>query len=1448
MQQLQQMQAQMGQQQQQHAGGLQPQQQQVMGFHSSHGSIPNANQINQSIPNANQINQSIPNANQINQGAGVRTTQQWNDQGMHQRVSSNNMSVNQVASGIGSVTNGQGFPIAQQPQPQGHHQMANMPTNNNAPSQAQVTLYWNALQASNNGNKASVPSVGGNSNYSANGNMGPTGPDGGVGVNAVNRMGPMTNSLQAFLQQHQQNGNMPIGEKQQGTKQVTPSLQMQHMQAQLAQQQMSNGGNGQHQMSNGGNGQHQVVLPNAMAAATASNNNSGMGTGSALYSRGATIGPMMTTNNPGPTNSNNAQMFAQRQNMMAQFQRHVQHQQTAAHSGSTSASVASPQVAPSPPTAHLTRGQQQTQAHQKQLDSSTGTIETGSIQAGQDQDKVMASDNSQTAKDEVQMPKISSKANSYEQNSQNQQSNKSGTQGQGRLHESGGRVDDNLPSLNNISASGSYLNNILGITRSGNATSIPSSVSSGDNKSGENSQNRQPGVASGIMNFSSQPRGKSGPGFVTPQEQQMMGPNGNTSGAMQQMQQQQRLLVSQMGNLPGTPSTQHQVLSSTQQSMLNQLSAMQNQRAIQSDRVTANGIGNLREFDTPKLEGVQVGSGDDGNIEDQGGNQDATRDQGYFLDGTFAGGWQSNADLPDRRLIIFSIVKIIERMRTESGKLVQKLPEIAKKLEEHLYRSALSKEEYTDPNTLKKRLQVIGQSLGGQRSAAAPTIHNKSLDDAQQHQKMVASSGMMHTQNSTPPIGPGTPLPVQYAPSVHHQGGGEHIRQLQNQGVHGNESSRQINQSSGAVGASAQRNHMQNYPDQSMMQQKGQQQNPQDFLYRFDASGLSQHNFSAQQVQNVAHPAIEQLQNQNPAFQQQRLSNNMPMLIGSQQMVAQTSTIGGIPSNTTNEDPNEAGKPQKKVIRQQQYRLILLRHANKCTAGPSCKNKFCPEMKALWIHMKKCRDKKCTTPHCVSSRCVLNHYRMCKSEGTIATCKVCAPVMKMKQVQSQKLEAGDYQQLQKGQASNNSNNLDNPLLSIDPIPGNGMEAPPLGQGMDFSGMMFQQQEHLPAGASRVMQPGNNQILMKNSMFQPQQHLGVPLQQLGGTDKGSEGSTQRSLQLQEYHAEQQQLQQLQQQQAQIIEQQKQLQQQQQYVLPQSRQGEQFQQQLQQQALLQQSQQQFQQQQQNLQLELHRKSLALQQGQNNHQLGNMQGQSSESALLTSSNVSFDELFDDGGIDGKSQSKRPKSLKAENTDNRTLSDEKKGTGRRNRGKGKRLSRKLLNALPKKKSSDPEQVVGLKKTDDGTPLELEEKARKRAKTQKNITPVQNLQYPGEGASEGNVIVDDSTAEGLAQKYLPIVRKLMNDENGWVFCDEVDPVELGLPDYFDVVKHPMCLKKVEENLNNRSYGDSQTCERDLKLVFQNAILYNGEKSDVGELAKSFLLQIVKDVETFRKV
>merc|ERR1712151_313898 len=93
------------------------------------------------------------------------------------------------------------------------------------------------------------------------------------------------------------------------------------------------------------------------------------------------------------------------------------------------------------------------------------------------------------------------------------------------------------------------------------------------------------------------------------------------------------------------------------------------------------------------------------------------------------------------------------------------------------------------------------------------------------------------------------------------------------------------------------------------------------------------------------------------------------------------------------EELTEVQKKNKKAIRQQQYRLILLWHASKCTLGAACKTQFCSEMVPLWKHMKKCRSKSCTVPHCLSSRCVLNHYRICKQEDRTSTCEVCAPVL-----------------------------------------------------------------------------------------------------------------------------------------------------------------------------------------------------------------------------------------------------------------------------------------------------------------------------------------------------------------------------------------------------------------------------------------------------------------------
>lgn len=111
---------------------------------------------------------------------------------------------------------------------------------------------------------------------------------------------------------------------------------------------------------------------------------------------------------------------------------------------------------------------------------------------------------------------------------------------------------------------------------------------------------------------------------------------------------------------------------------------------------------------------------------------------------------------------------------------------------------------------------------------------------------------------------------------------------------------------------------------------------------------------------------------------------------------------------------------RQQVLRHQQQRLLLLRHAAKC---PHQDNQcpvtpHCAGMKRLWKHIAECKDQKCLVPHCVSSRYVLSHYHRCKD----VRCPVCGPVREAihrsheKQKQMQALKQGHQAALkQQGQ-------------------------------------------------------------------------------------------------------------------------------------------------------------------------------------------------------------------------------------------------------------------------------------------------------------------------------------------------------------------------------------------------------------------------------------------------
>ena len=98
-----------------------------------------------------------------------------------------------------------------------------------------------------------------------------------------------------------------------------------------------------------------------------------------------------------------------------------------------------------------------------------------------------------------------------------------------------------------------------------------------------------------------------------------------------------------------------------------------------------------------------------------------------------------------------------------------------------------------------------------------------------------------------------------------------------------------------------------------------------------------------------------------------------------------------------------------------------------------------------------------------------------------------------------------------------------------------------------------------------------------------------------------------------------------------------------------------------------------------------------------------------------------------------------------------------------------------------------------------------------------------------------------LKAKFGEVLKGLQNHSHGWVFNAPVDPVELGLPDYFEVIEKPMDLSTVKKQLENGIYRTIQDVERDISLTFDNAMLYNPEGSVVWNMANELKQKFVGD-------
>ncbi|KAH7532379.1 hypothetical protein FEM48_Zijuj04G0013500 [Ziziphus jujuba var. spinosa] len=90
-----------------------------------------------------------------------------------------------------------------------------------------------------------------------------------------------------------------------------------------------------------------------------------------------------------------------------------------------------------------------------------------------------------------------------------------------------------------------------------------------------------------------------------------------------------------------------------------------------------------------------------------------------------------------------------------------------------------------------------------------------------------------------------------------------------------------------------------------------------------------------------------------------------------------------------------------------------------------------------------------------------------------------------------------------------------------------------------------------------------------------------------------------------------------------------------------------------------------------------------------------------------------------------------------------------------------------------------------------------------------------------------------LMKQCETLLKRLMSHQYGWVFNTPVDVVKLNIPDYLNVIKHPMDLGTVKSKIESGCYSCPLEFLADVRLTFTNAMTYNPPKNDVHVMADS---------------
>ncbi|KAF8450277.1 hypothetical protein L210DRAFT_3520191 [Boletus edulis BED1] len=166
------------------------------------------------------------------------------------------------------------------------------------------------------------------------------------------------------------------------------------------------------------------------------------------------------------------------------------------------------------------------------------------------------------------------------------------------------------------------------------------------------------------------------------------------------------------------------------------------------------------------------------------------------------------------------------------------------------------------------------------------------------------------------------------------------------------------------------------------------------------------------------------------------------------------------------------------------------------------------------------------------------------------------------------------------------------------------------------------------------------------------------------------------------------------------------------------------------------------------------------------------------------------------------------------------------------------------------PQQREGKRKIPDSDNLEESQREKKRPREESTSTDVDEQTPRKPSTANSELASHHQTPPSIPNKRFQTVIGMLHSQisqhrNGNIFHNPIKNSEA--PDYHDIIKRPMDLKTIKARVKDGIISNSLEFQRDVYLMFANAMMYNRPTSDIYHMAAEMMAESEMHINTFRQ-